>query len=273
MNKELFFLVGAGRSGTTALTKILDTAANVVVTMEAPGKMCIAARAKYNNTLSYPQEYIRKNVEKKIKTYAEDVSIYGDKNPNYVFFIRQLYREFRCKFVFIVRDGRDTVRSAMDFDAFRTPGYNRYEDDINVALTEPEDDFWDYARLRPLPHEPEFKYWKMYSKFEKYCWLWANFNKLLINESETIPKENFLYLNMTKASVQRLKEVFDFLGLAPFEKTKIESMLSAKINSLKHVTSAFPNWREWDEDKLSTFRKHADPIMEKLGFLPDSYLK
>lgn len=123
-----FFIIGSGRSGTTAMCRVLATATNAQVDVEAPPKMCIAARQMHDNALPDPAAYLRCAVLPKVLRGQRLAEFYGDKNPNYARFVPVLHELLDCRFVFVVRDGRDVVRSAMDFARERTPTYHRYED-------------------------------------------------------------------------------------------------------------------------------------------------
>lgn len=76
---------------------------------------------------------------------------YGDKNMAYMPFIPYLVTLWDCKIVFLVRDGRDSVRSIMDWHDFRVHNiYTMLEDgeDTNIL---PKDEPWGYSYLRPFP--------------------------------------------------------------------------------------------------------------------------
>jgi hypothetical protein len=237
------------------------------VTVEAEPKLCIAARAQYHRVLPYPDEFIRKTIEARIQAMSQAADVYGDKNPNYVFFIEELYRIFNCKFIFVHRDGRDVVRSTMNFDRLREAHYVRYEDDRTSSITQPDDTLWDYARLRPLPGNDSYEHWRTFSKFEKFSWLWANFNALLLKKSNSIPQENFRFVNISAVSRQTIADLFTFLHLKGFDKERVEHLLTAKINTI--VTThdeAFPCWEKWALRDKEKFEKHAHDMMMYLGY-------
>ena len=166
--RKIFFIIGAPRSGTTAISEMLNTATNAIVYTEQPPKLCIASRMHYEGVLPYPKEFIYKSKKPYIEETLKQGKIYGDKNPNYLYFIEEIVNIWRCKFVFIFRDGRDVVRSCMDFHMGRSPGYARYEDVDNSFITQPEEDFWDFSRIRPKIKSEMHKKWRRMDLFEKY---------------------------------------------------------------------------------------------------------
>ncbi|MFX0097202.1 MAG: sulfotransferase [Candidatus Hodarchaeota archaeon] len=271
MESRSFFIIGCGRSGTTAVARILDTAENATVFVENNPKLCIAARMKREGILPYPEEFILKSTARNIQAANERGLIYGDKNPNYVYFVKELLMVYHCKFLFVVRDGRDVVTSCINFDRHRTPNYYRYEDDPNSDLTQPEEDFWDFARLRPLRDDSIFNRWRSMGKFEKFCWYWANYNKLLIDATSIIPKENWRVVNMTKDGVDQIEKIFEFLGLVPFLGETIDQMFKAKINTSitigKRRKDVFPEWGQWSDEQKDVFLSYCFDIMRHFDYV------
>jgi len=264
---DIFFIIGCPRSGTTAMTEMLNTASNAVVYTELPPKFCIAARLQYEGQLAYPKEFIHKSKAESTKSALNSGKKFGDKNPNYLYFIQELAEIWDCKFLFLNRDGRDVVRSSMDFHNARSAGYARYEDDESSLTTQPEDDFWDFVRIRPLPSTPDFSRWREYDRFEKFAWGWAEYSRIMLEKAGQLNSSEYLQIDMTSVDTNRMKQVFDFLQLDGFESRRISKMLDAKINTT-NVKSAerFPDWRRWDEETLAKFNKHAQKMMETLGY-------
>jgi hypothetical protein len=267
MIDQLFFLIGAPRSGTTSLAKTLDTATNATVDVESNPKLCISARLHYLNTLPAPQSYIQAALGPNLATRLNENAMYGDKNPNYVYFIPELFQAFHCRFVFILRDGRDVVRSCMDFNAFRSETYHRYEDGPQFTITEPEADFWDFSRLRPRPDEALPKPWMEFTKFEKYCWSWTRMNQLILDAAQLLPDESYRFFRMNTASDTEYQELFTFLGLQGFDREKVLKLSNASINgTAKSDVERFPSWPDWTKEHTASFNHFAGPMMQQLDF-------
>ena len=263
---NIFFIIGVGRSGTTAMVEVLNIAPNAVVYVEQSPKLCIAARMHYEGILLYPKEFIYKSKKDKIEEVLNCEKIYGDKNPNYLYFIQEMSEIWDCKFLFLTRDGRDVVRSSMNFHAVRGPGYARYEDDEESFLTQPEDAFWDFARLRPRKTTSEYKNWRKMERFEKFAWLWAEFNRILLDKAKSLDEHRYRIVDIN-FKPEDVESIFDFLDLKGFDLEKVSRILNSKINTTDlETTKQFPHWREWDRDLLAKFDKYAGNMMKKLGY-------
>jgi len=264
---KIFFIIGAPRSGTTAISEILNTATNAIVYTEQSPKLCIAARMHYEGILPYPKEFIYKSKNPHIEETLRQGKIYGDKNPNYLYFIEEIVSIWKCKFVFVFRDGRDVVRSCMDFHIGRKPGYARYEDTTDSFITQPEEDFWDFSRIRPKVKSKMRKEWRNMDLFEKFSWGWAEFNRILLKKIKALKKTDCIKININTLTPKKLKEIFEFLGLKGYREEMISEKLCSKINTVKiEKNLKFPSWKYWDKELMEKFNKYAGNMMRKLGY-------
>src|SRR6056297_386467 len=265
---NIFFIIGFSRSGTTAVAKILNTASNASVFVEQPPKMCIDSGMRYEGNLPEPKEFILKSKEKQIQDVQKQGMIYGDKNMNYLYFVKEMRELWPCKFVFLVRDGREVVRSAMNWDK-KHPGrnYNRYEDHPEATITQPEEDFWDFGRIRPLKNNQIFSRWKSMDLFEKFAWSWNEYNKILIEHVKKLDQEEFIILDMSNVCVENIFQTFEFLNLNGYMKSKVSEMMKSKINTTHAEESQkFQHWSDWDEKMNRKFECYASEMMGKLGY-------
>jgi len=264
---SIFFIIGAGRSGTTAMVEILNTATNSVVHTEQSPKLCIAARMRYEGILPHPKEFIYKSKNEKIEEALKAGKIYGDKNPNYLYFIQEMSEVWDCKFLFVIRDGRDVVRSCIDFHDIRGSGYARYEDDEASFLTQPEDNLWDFARIRPYRFSGIYKNWKEMDRFEKFSWSWSEYNRVLLDKSKQLDGNRYKTIDIGSLKAREIESIFDFLGLKGFELEKVSHILNSKINTTDvEPAKKFPHYKEWDKKLLPKFNKYAGKMMKKLGY-------
>ena len=77
-----FFIIGAFRSGTTAIAKILNLASNATVHVEQAPKLSLESRQLYEGKLDDPLSIIRQSKEGSIAKDVEKGLIYADKNAN-----------------------------------------------------------------------------------------------------------------------------------------------------------------------------------------------
>ncbi len=267
--KDVFFIVGFSRSGTTAMARILDTAANARVFVEQPPKMCIAARMKYEGILPYPEEFILKSKQEKIREVHSQKMIYGDKNQNYLYFIHEMRDIWKCKFIFLVRDGREVVRSALNWEMKHQGGnYNRYEDHSESTITQPEENFWDFGRLRPLKGSKIHGKWKTMELFEKFAWSWNEYNKILFDKIHQLDSEDYMLIDMNHVTADHILELFQFLNLETFNESKVTALLGSKINTTPlNESEIFPHWSDWDSNLMGKFKLYASEMMERMGYV------
>ncbi|MFX0115108.1 MAG: sulfotransferase [Candidatus Hodarchaeota archaeon] len=269
---KTFYIIGCPRSGTTAVAKILNTATNAEVHVEQEPKreLCIAARNLYKKQLSNPLETIRALKGKQISSASERGLVYGDKNPNYLQFVPYIDAVWNSKFIFVLRDGREVVRSSMASYKHWSGNYYGLEEDGEVSNpVSPEDDWWDYSRLRPNPGHPYYEQWKGLSRFEKCCWNWNEFNSQIIQHTGKLDKKKWALINMNHTTSEYLREIFDFLELEGFSASLVDEMLSSRINSLMEKAGLehdYPHWDNWSQNKMKIFNKHCGKMMKRFSY-------
>ena len=266
-----FFIIGCNASGTTAVVRILDLAPNATVYVEQPPKLCIEARHLHLGRLEDPEAVLRE----KAGTWPHDVMqngkrVYGDKNPNYLLFIPYLRKLWAARFIFVIRDGREVVRSILSGRALARGGFfSMKEDDPASSVASADEDWWDYSRLRPRPGEQLHERWRDLSRFEKTCWYWAEFNRILIEKAQALPCEAYRIVHIDRNPVSAFERGYRFLGLAGFDAASVRRMISRRINSTKEkydIAHDFPHYREWSAEQRSIFEKHAGERMAQLGY-------
>ena len=267
---NVFFIIGFVRSGTTAIARILDTASNTKVHIEQSPKLLIESRNLLKGTLADPSETLWSAKRLPINQILSQGYKYGDKNISYMPFIPYLIDLWDCKIVFVVRDGRDAVRSLIDWHALRAHNiFVMNEDHPNASIINPEEDPWDYSRLRPNDGDPLFDEWKSLSRFQKCAWYWENFNSIALDKLSKINPAKWMMVDVTKSNVETIKTVFEFLNLASFDPETVELLLKSRINSVKDRVGKpdqYPRWQDWEPQKKQEFKKLAGKMMCRLGY-------
>jgi hypothetical protein len=265
-----FFVVGFVRSGSTALARILDTAANAEVSIEIPPKLLIESRDLLLDKLTDPVGVLRAARRRQIDAAAARKLKFGDKNAAYMPFLPYVVEALDAKIVAFYRDGRDAVRSLMDWHEFKAHNlFIRAEDGAPGPDISPEEDPWGYAYLRPLQGDEMASRWPGLNRFEKSAWYWAEYNRLLLERAERLPRSHWIDVNLSTCSAADLARIFDFLGLEGFDAVRTAAMLGAGINSLYErtgVRESFPRWPDWSAARNASFREFAGPMMKRLGY-------
>lgn len=302
MYSRIYFVVTCGRSGSTSLSRILDTAKNGTCLVEPRPDLTIESRDLLEGRLDEPRRVLVEQMFPRIAKVMDRGQIYGEKNLTLGPFIPFLYEMLKCKFVHLVRDGRDVVSSFMNWhnEVYGTiyreckesgplsPVARKYSGAVPIA-----EDTYDYSRPRPGRDDPFYHEWAQFSRFEMISWYWAFSNRMYREHLASVPREDWISLDYTNVSSQDIKNAFEFLGLAGFDEESITAMLQSKINSLRDglqgVDQAggkgvvdkviafvkggvvgrkelFPKWEHWDDEHKRRFDRIASAEMQKFGY-------
>jgi hypothetical protein len=240
--RNVFFLLGIGRSGTKFLSKLLNSDENAIVFHEPIPEdfdaFCIAHK---NEKSAY--RYISKYRKKKIYSLVKDknVNTYGEVNSALRYHVEAITNCFPdAKTLHLVRDGRDVVRSFMSRRHYIKGSKGHHA-------------------LKPTKKDPWYYKWDTLNRFEKICWLWADANRRVRKH--------------VKRHVKFEKAISDY----NYFEENIENYLSLHIgreiwreaiNRPKNSTIQFklPHWKEWDGRLTESFDKICGEEMNILGY-------
>lgn len=277
-----FFIIGCSRSGTTALTQILDTASNGECVVEPMSNLSRESRLLMDGRLADPVAKLKEIVIPRVEEGLGRSGLYGEKNVTYGPFIPYLYDLLKCRFVFVKRDGRDVVTSLINWheqkfgNIYRecgetgnlSPEAVSYVADLPASI-----DDADFARPRPLEGDPLFAEWGTLTRLEMCAYYWARINTQFLDELERLPAGAWTEIDFTRPLPCHLMDVAAFCGLEGLDAGTAASMLERRINSLPDRGSApgtFPNWENWDDSVRRKFERIADETMRRLGYFDDS---
>ncbi len=162
------------------------------------------------------------------------------------------------RFVFIIRDPRDWIGSAL----------NKAE----YTLYGPLEIFIKKLSLQPscIQNDPYIKEWNKLSKFEKYCWFYSTLNNLVLNEMSE--KDNFrtfryedIFLNDDK--VEEFEKMLQFA--TDFDSGQLQyknapDLLNKKVDSKQEKARA--NWESWSDEQAKILQKHCGFLMHEFGY-------
>jgi len=274
-----FFVLSSARAGSTSFARILDRASNGCCVSEPAPNLNTETRLAMEGRLDDPHDTVARMIAPRVQ--AAQVEVYGEKNVTYGPFIRPLFEQLDARFILLARDGRDVVRSLMDWheqmfgtvyrEAPETGNLSHRARTAAGALPVHLDTS-DFARPRPLPGDPMHEHWLEASRFEMCAWYWARIYGLYLDELATLPAQAWHTLNYTHASADEVLGAARFLGLSGLDRDTIAGMLDARINSLRdRVDEAphFPAWTGWNGWQRRRFTEIAGQVMQRLGFWDD----
>jgi hypothetical protein len=242
-----FFVLSSGRCGTMSLTHLLATASNARVWHHPQPDPIKESLLAYWGEIDKRKAFWKARHPIIHKTWSEGL-IFGETDPLMTAFCDMIAEEIPdSKFIVLVRDPRDFVRSGMR---------------RNYYYGHP----WDFGRLIPREGTEDFEQWNTLDQFEKVCWLWSktyeNINEIVSRIGKerviTIRFEDLIY------GIEETKRIFNFLGLKGFNDQKIEQLLSHKFN--EQVSGSFPKPENWSIKQHDTLWSLCGPIAEKFGY-------
>lgn len=253
-NKKICFIISTGRTGTKTLAALFNHLENVEAHHEPqPDFRQLSIDFALERVCTAKAQSIV-NADRKVVLFRMqrlNPHVYVEANNRLFSLIPILRQTFRgCKFVHIVRDGRDVVRSGM--------GRRWYQpDDI------------DPYRLKAIdfPNDPYFEYWQSMSRFEKICWWWQKKDGIIYqsvkNESDSITVK-FEDIFDESNDYAGLKAIGDFLDI---DVSTISHLISIKRNATE--TYQMPHWQNWDLCLREKFMKISGEHLKQYGYVND----
>jgi len=213
-------------------------------------------RMSNNLSIDLASKKIIKQRKKFIESFKE--KIYVESSYNYYGLIDVLPNAFENhKLLYIVRDGRDWVRSH-----------------INVGMFYNKNDFNTIFNKRITPHmlkdEEYIDKWEKMDQFEKLCWSWMRINEYAINTIKKNPYAkmfSFEKLFLGKDKYKNLNEMLDFCSsLKNYDANldKLNGILEKK--AYKNPSNKFPHWKKWPESYKKKFNDICEPLMTELAY-------
>lgn len=186
-------------------------------------------------------------------------SVYVESNVGYYGLLDILPDVFsHNKAIFIVRDGREWVRSTLNWgEIFGKKG-------IRAFFSHK----WPTAK--DFPDSPYFEKWHLLSRFEQICWTWAKLNQYALDTIEKNHHARIFYFEKIFSGKERysyLDELVDFA--VTLSATRINNIRKTDgwLEKRVHMSSGdFPAWNNWTEEQKGQFEYICGPVMKKLSY-------
>ncbi len=168
----------------------------------------------------------------------------------------QVFRNHRA--VYIVRDGREWVRSHMNWGEF----YGKKGLKKLIAHN------WPPASA--LPEDTYAKEWNAFSRFEKLCWAWTRLNEYALSTLEKNPNARvfqFERIFSGEGRYKTLEELVAFVASQPgIDAAKVRAVDGWLERKIHQSSGGFPAWEGWTSAQKEHFNKLCGSLMEKLGY-------
>jgi hypothetical protein len=189
-------------------------------------------------------------------------SVYVESNAGYYGLIDVLGDVYRHhKVAFLIRDGRDWVRSKMNWGEM----YGKGELRSIFAHT------WPTAL--EIDGDPYGSRWDTMSRFDRVCWAWTRLNRYALEAIPSNPDAQLFRFEdvfRSERRYDRLTELVEFVtdlpGVEPVPAEALEGWLDKKIHG---SSGDFPTWDGWSIEQRETFLAMCGSLMEELGYSLD----
>ena len=248
----MFFVLNTGRSGSQTIANVLSQSANCTCLHEPePALIEDATRYRYG---SIGGDHIKKLLQRTRPAPSSEQQ-YGESNNKLALLVPVLEAAFpKSNYVWLLRDGRDVVCSALQRGWYSDQDYGR-----DASL-------WSKWRLQgDLLGVVAREEWASWGAFERNCWLWSYTNGLIQTDLERLGGERQRALCI-EALETELPQLCDFLGIAiaSFNIDRLNARYVGDgglggLNRVEHILS----WRDWDVKQRGIFEHHCGELMDR----------
>ncbi len=235
----MYFVLSTGRAGSRTIATALN---------QIPGTTCLhhpkpelAAEATAFHVGDHPAGDLA-DILRETRSETIDGEVYGEVNLQHTLLFPILREVFpQAQYIWLIRDGRDSVASMY---------YRGWYDEIYPR----QGIMWRQARLHgDRTGDFSREEWESLSRFEKCCWCWSKYNRLIESQLETLDEhlQTRVRLDRLGSSIPRLQK---FLGL-PEEKVVVE-----QLNTARQPVSY---WKGWSETQRASFLRLCGEDMDR----------
>ena len=247
---QQIFIISTGRTGTQFFARFFDQFPDDVRALHEPSPDFLSLAINYARG-QVDFKTAAQEIERNRRTFCcelkrKRVKVYIESNNRFFSLIHPLRKVFPdSKIIYIVRDGRDYVRSGMS--------RRWYTDDDRLPR----------MRATMFPDDPYADKWEHMSRFEKITWRWQKKDGFINNDFPRLENaikvkfEDIFYDPKRKG----LFEITRFIGLD--DKTAqhfLAEMGDKKVNT--NARRVISKWTNWDNEMKRNFDAIAGEHMK-----------
>lgn len=185
-------------------------------------------------------------------------TVYVESNAGYYGLLDILPDVFsEHKAVFIIRDGREWVSSAMKVEElYGKKGLRKILSHKMPSALE-------------FPDDPLHETWMSVTRFKKLCWAWSKLNEYALKTASMNPNARvfqFEKIFVSQDKYQHLNDLvqhsIDLPNIDPLKVRETTGWLERKINQSSNEFG----WETWSTDQRHQFEHLCGPLMEKMGY-------
>ena len=225
-----FFVMSTGRSGTQTLAHLLRMATGAKVWHHPQPYMIMETQKAYWGAIDQAPVFWSGRGQI-IREAWDDGLVHGETDHNMTPFCAEIAAAVPgAKFLILVRDPREFVRSGMRRNYFRGSGA------------------WEQGRLRPQEDDPRREAWEKMPQFDQVAWLWAETYREIERQRAEIGEDRVTVLRFEDliAGPDATRALFEFLELDGYDEAETKKILGQKLNAQQ--VGAFPHPADWDQE-------------------------
>jgi hypothetical protein len=233
-----------------------------MVFLKALGKWDLAklSDSRFLGTLSHHQ--VVNNLHGQRMNFISKMpgSVYVEANLGYYGLLDVIPDVFKHhKEIYIVRDGRNWVRSMLNWGEFY------WKTGIRKYISHK----WPTAS--DIPGDLYAEKWHNLSRFEKLCWAWTKLNEYALETAGKNPHARVFHFEKIFLEEDRYEYLNDLVGFAtslPGIDPQYIGVTDGWLEKKIHQSSEkFPGWEKWTAEQKRQFEQMCGPLMEKLGYI------
>ena len=252
MKNEVLFVVGTGRCGTKFLHEVYKKEKNVVSTHERYPLM----EAFQRYCTWYGLEVDRGGFLNVLKTgISEDLrrKRFSVESSAYLSFdIDFLAENLNCKVLMMVRSPEKVVNSYVN-KGWYDLDYVQHNPNIALGFQGYEYGHHNFSRIAPIGGS--FNEWKKLGRVGKLSWLWAEFNRKVLQVSQNISSERFKVMRLEDLDFGGYVSLCDWAGIdSTLTLKQFDKLVSKKPNSIPARFSS-QDWSSNDRDQFEYYTR------------------
>ncbi|MBA6295150.1 sulfotransferase [Colwellia sp. MB02u-9] len=245
--KNVFFVLGTGRSGSTTIAKALSKHNNIACFHEPKLQLIRISTKLLHGEISQAEaaEELRKLYIKDTKTSS---LIYGESDQKLSNLIGLIHKIMpKAKFIWLIREPVKTVNSTYSRGWFSNnemefEGQNKLDSNLYAGI------YSDYRPRGDLSGYMSKDEWLDMSEFERNCWYWYFWNQNIMKELDLIDSKLWIKVRLEELG-EKINSIYEFLDVQPINSEvsttnkappKYELLTDEKWTTAMH--SSFNKW-------------------------------
>lgn len=173
--------------------------------------------------------------------------------------VSELYEAFNAKFILLVRNPYEVVRSYQRKGWYKESVY--WENVTKPPTTQPTPEFHHFLG-RPMPMGNEFPKWTNLSQVGKLSWYWNSLNAEVLKQFESLPASHKYIQKLEEFNYEAYRNISDWIGInTSLEKADFDRIAIKKPNTNKQKKEI-----EWSESEWQEFQEHVGEVASHFNY-------